>query len=1049
MIFQSDSYMHYLKSFLSQGLVCLFAVFAVPGLAVTQEWQDPAVFAINRERPHADIVPLDARFQTSLNGQWRFFWARRIADLPDNVHAIDFDDSTWPGINVPGNWQLQGHGVPHYMDSGMLEGPAPTLNPDYQPVGLFRKTVVAPASWGERRIFLHFESVGSAVYLWVNGQRVGYSEGSKAPTEFDVTPFLELGAANTIAVEVHRWSDGSYLEDVDFWRLSGIERDVYLYALPQTHIHDYFVTTDLDDAFRDATLSASVTLRNQGSESQSGTVSMRLVDPSGRQVLDARSSSTIVEPGEFAVIHLDRAVARPQKWSAETPMLYSLTLTLQRDGEIVHSISKRIGFREVAINNGLLMVNGRPITVRGVNRHEHDPTTGRTLTRERMLEDIRLMKSLNINAVRTSHYPNDPRWYELTDEHGMYVVDEAFIESHGTGYDPETTLANKAEWLGAHRDRMERMVERDKNHPSVVLWSLGNEAGDGANFVDLYRRTKDRDPTRPVVYEMADLREHTDIFLPMYARHYILDAYSAEPRERPLILSEYAHAMGNSVGNLDAYWDLIRERDSLQGGFIWDWVDQGIAAEKDGIPYFAYGGDFETNRERMRTSYNFNINGLVSPDRIPNPHAWEVKKQYQPIDIALVGNGVVRITNRYDFSDLSALAATWSLTHARGELASGAIAKLAIDPHSSRDVKLSLPQIDPANGEVFLNVSFALAADSGLLPRGHIVASEQFPLGSARARQAVAATKAAKITRWVDDGRLHLRGEAVDFEVVFDLSSGTLAKYQYQGTDLIVSGPRPNYWRPPTDNDYGNDMPTRLGAWRNAFDEATLETVDWAQHSDRDVVVDVRHRLPVGDSLQEVQYHVFGNGEIVVTSRFTPGRIGLPDMPRYGLALKLPRAFANVEWFGRGPHESYADRKTGAAVAVYTGRSDEQYFRYIRPQETGNKTDVRWLSVSTESGVGLLAVGDELLNASIYPFDQVDFDGGTPQQYRHTYDLVERPYLTLNLDHRLMGLGGDTSWGAVVHPPYRVPAARHEYRFRLQPYLRHERHPAEVSRERF
>ncbi|MEM9335731.1 MAG: glycoside hydrolase family 2 TIM barrel-domain containing protein, partial [Pseudomonadota bacterium] len=738
-------------------------------------------------------------------------------------------------------------------------------------------------------------------------------------------------------------------------------------------------------------------------------------------------------------------------WSAESPSLYTLLLTLRRDGDVVHSLEKRIGFRDVRIADGLLTVNGQAITIRGVNRHEHDPVTGRTLSRERMLEDVRLMKALNINAVRTSHYPNDPDWYDLTDEHGLYVLDEAFIESHGSGYEPERTLANKPEWLGAHRDRLQRMIERDKNHASVILWSLGNEAGDGENFVDLYRWAKARDGTRPVVYEMADLRAHTDIFLPMYARPYILDAYAAEPRDRPLILSEYAHAMGNSVGNLHVYWDLIRARASLQGGFIWDWVDQGLAAERNGVPYFAYGGDFESDSENLRTGYNFSINGLVSPDRVPNPHAWEVKKQYQPVDVEAVSlaDGRVSIVNRYAFSDLSHLHGTWTISGDRGEVASGDIGELNVAPQSSRIVQLNLPALDAGAGERFLNLRFALAEATALLPRDHVVAWTQLQLQSAAPRKTGAQSRAAKITRWVEDGKLHLRGDMADFDVVFDLTTGRLLTYRFNGTDLVVAGPRPNYWRAPTDNDYGNGMPMRLGAWKRAFEDAALENVAWAQHSDRDVVVDVRHRLPLGDSLQELRYHVFGNGEIVITNRFTPGRIGLPDMPRFGMFLQVPRQLRTVEWFGRGPHESYADRKTGAAVGAYSGPSDEQYFAYIRPQETGNKADVRWVSLSDENGIALLATGEVPFNASVYPFDPADFDGGMPQQYRHTYDLEAKPYLTLNLDHRLMGLGGDTSWGADVHPEFRVPADAYEYRVRLQPYRRDERHPADVAAERF
>ncbi len=1034
------------------ALGCIIFALAVAASASAQEWQNPEIVAINREAPHADIVPLDPSFVVNLSGEWRFQWARKPTDRPQGFYEPDFDDTAWDFITVPGNWQLQGYGVAHYLDSGMLAGPAPALNLDYNPSGHFRKTVRIPDDWDGRQVLLHFESVGSAMYLWVDGHRVGYSEGSKVPTEFDVTPWAQPGQDMMIAVEVLRWSDASYLEDVDFWRLSGIDRDVYLYALPKLHIQDYFVRTTFDGDYKDAKLEVDITLHNRGVAAANGQLELRLLAPDGRQIFEIRTPTESMAGGSEDSLSINREVPRPSHWTGESPSLYTLELTLRQAGEVVHSLSKRIGFREIAIVDGLLAVNGRPITIRGVNRHEHDPVTGRALTRERMLEDIQLMKALNVNAVRTSHYPNDPDWYDLTDEHGIYVLDEAFIESHGTGYAPENTLADKPEWLPAHRDRLQRMVERDKNHASVIMWSLGNEAGDGSNFVDLYQWAKARDPGRPVVYEMADLRDHTDVFLPMYARHYILDAYSAERRRRPLILSEYAHAMGNSIGNLPVYWDLMRQRDSLQGGYIWDWVDQGIAADQDGVPYFAYGGDFEQDRDAVRTSYNFNINGIVSPDRQPNPHAWEVKKQYQPVWVEAIdlSSSLFRIDNLYDFSDLSHLRALWTITNDRGDTIDGDIVGLDAGARESQEIALDLPTLRSAPGEQFhLTIEFRLQEASALLPAGHLIAWEQFELPVTQERSAVAESKAAKITRWVDGERLYLRGEHTNFEMVFDLSTGALAEYRFQGTDLLVSGPQSNYWRPPTDNDYGNNMPVRLGVWKDAFEKAELEQVSWSQNSDRDVVVDVVHRLPVGDSLQTLRYHVFGNGELVINSTFEPGRIGLPDMPRFGLRLRVPRTFEAVEWFGRGPHESYADRKTGAAIGYYSGRSDEQYFPYVRPQETGNKTDVRWFSVSNRAGIGLLATSDAPFNASVYPFEQGDFDGGNPLQHRHTHDLQPKPYLTLNLDQAQMGLGGDTSWGAVVHPPFRLPAISRQYRIRLQPYRREQSHPADVSRQRF
>ncbi len=1029
------------------------------------EWQDPSVFSVNLVKPHVSIVPSgggptssdsaadNSQFFRSLNGAWRFNWVRRSANKPANFFELDFDDRSWPEIQVPGNWQLQGYGTAHYLDSGMLVGPAPAIDLDYNPVGSFRRTIDIPNDWENREIFLHFGSIGSAMYLWINGQKVGYSQGSKVPTEFNVSNFLNVGANNTIAVEVHRWSDGSYLEDVDFWRLSGIDREVFMYSLPKTHIRDFFIKTKLDENYEDAQLAVEVSLRNAANLSRSGSIEFLLTDAGGKDVIRPVTQKYAVSADAESAIRFDQHIPNPLKWNAEDPNLYTVRLNLYGDdGRVIHSVSHRVGFRSSEIRNGQLMINGRPITIRGVNRHEHDPVTGRAVSRASMLKDIQLMKQFNINAVRTSHYPNDPEWYRLTDAYGIYVVDEAFIESHGTGYDRDKTLANKPEWYGAHLDRMQRMVERDKNHASIIMWSLGNEAGDGSNFEALYEWTKKRDPDRPVVYEMADLRDHTDVFLPMYARPYILDSYASGQRSRPLILSEYAHAMGNSVGNLHIYWDLIYSRDTLQGGFIWDWVDQGIAATKDGQKYFAYGGDFEAPGEEVRSGFNFNINGLVNPDRAPNPHIWEVKKNYQPIKVDAVdlAAGVVRITNRQDFSDMSAFIAAWSISNDSGVVATAPIDDLAIEPAASQDFVLPLPVVEPVPGaEYFLNVTFRKAENSELIPAGHVVAWDQFQLPVDRPRNAGNEKKAAKITRWTEDDVFYLEGEAEDFEAAFDLTTGELIRYRFHGVDLITSGPKPNFWRAPTDNDYGWEMPRLLGAWKPAMRDAELLRVEAAQHSDRDAVVDVAYRLPVGGSVQEISYHVFGNGEIVITSSFTPGDIDLPEMPRYGLTLKVPDDFSQVEWFGRGPHESYADRKHSAQIARFGGRSVEQFYNYIRPQETGNKTDVRWIALSNGEGIGLLAVGDQPINASIYPFDQEDFDAGMPAKHRHSTDLVEKSYLTLNLDHKMMGVGGDTSWGAVIHPQFRVPADEYSYRIRLQPFSTVTGDPADISRERF
>ncbi len=1043
---------------------CLLLLFTwlsiAPSLSSAQErWQDPQVFSVNREAPHTTYVPFADRttalrqragespYYLSLNGTWRFNWVRQPADRPERFYQEGFDDTSWDELAVPSNWEIEGYGVPHYLDSGMLPGPPGYIDPEYNPVGSYRRSFTLPESWLDMQIFLHFASVGSAATVWVNGQEVGYGQGSKTATEFNITSHVRPGE-NMLAVAVFRWSDGSYLEDVDFWRLSGIERDVVLFATPQTHIRDFTVRAGLDAEYRDGVLEVGVDLRNHLNRQASTTVRVELLDTSEQTVLTQHQPVTVEAQSEEHV-RFQGDIEQPLKWTAETPNLYTLLVSLQDDRGVTRQVlSHRIGFRNSEMRDGLLLVNGVAVVLKGVNRHEHDPNTGRYMSDSLMLHDIRLMKQLNINAVRTSHYPNDPRWYQLTDEYGLYVIDEAFVESNGTSFHPDTTLAGRPEWKAAHLDRLQRMVERDKNHASVIIWSLGNEAGDGDNFIAMYAWTKQADPTRPVVYEMADLRRHTDVFFPMYARAHTLANYAAEHRDRPLILCEYAHAMGNSVGNLVDYWDLIWNEEQLQGGFIWDWVDQGLPIARDGKTYWGYGGDFGPGEH----GGNFSINGLVAPDRALNPHAWEVKKVYQPIaararDLAA---GELEITNRHDFIDLSGFTLDWELVADDSAIGHGRITGLDIAPHATVPLSLALPTVTPQPGvEYFLNLRFLTSAESDLLPADHVVAWEQFRYPAYRERVAVDVTKTAKITRTRSGDLLKLKGEAHDFALTFDLERGEIAAYRYRGVDLIDTGPRPNYWRPPTDNDYGNEMPGRQGVWRFAVRDRTMKRVEYWQNSDRDVEIYVTSILPMGQSKHVTKYHVFGNGEVVITNSFNPGDIDLPDLPKFGMTLTLPGEFDRVEWYGRGPHESYRDRKTGAAVDVYHSRVEELYYPYIRPQENGNRTDVRWIALADEDGIGLLAVADSLLEVSALHFDDADCDEGDQKTYRHAYDVHSRNHVTLDLDYGQMGLGGDTSWGAVILPQYRIPARAYSYRVRLLPFGPGDASPMVLSKQRF
>jgi beta-galactosidase len=722
-------------------------------------------------------------------------------------------------------------------------------------------------------------------------------------------------------------------------------------------------------------------------------------------------------------------------WTAETPHLYTLVIALSDVmGEVTEVVSTKVGFRKVEIKDGLLMVNGVPITIKGVNRHEHEPHTGRVVSEEYMLRDIELMKQFNINAVRTSHYPNVPKWYE--------------IESHGISFHPDTTLGNDPEWMHAHLDRTVSMVERDKNHPSIIIWSLGNEAGDGVNFEAASNWIHGRDPSRPVQYEPAERLAHTDIVVPMYARIHHLEDYASEERDRPLIMCEYAHAMGNSVGNLQDYWDVIDTNRQLQGGFIWDWVDQALYAEtEDGEPYWAYGGDY--GPPDIPTDRNFLANGLVSPDRVPNPHFWEVRKVYQyiktrPIDL---NEGRIRVVNGYDFTDLNRFTLQWTVT-ADGEPVADGLVALNLSPHDSTTMQLSIPNIEPAPGvEYFLNLDYTLRASEPLVPAGNRVAWHQFELPIHEPGPEVNVADLPALTFNTTRAALVAEGESFRFAV--DRETGVISSFQYEGTELILAGLQPNFWRAPTDNDFGNDMQRRHRVWREAGANRTVESVTGRQLGEREVQIDVAARIPAGDASYHTTYTVYGSGDVIVHNRFVPGDTALPELPRFGMHVTLPVEFDRIAWYGRGPHESYWDRKTGAAVGVYEGTVMEQYTPYIRPQENGNKTDVRWVALTNPEGIGLLAIGMPLLSISAHHFTIDDFDEGLEKRNRHTYHLEPRDLVRLNLDWKQMGVGGDTSWGARTHPEYMLPVDEYSYAFRLRPFGPADGSPMELSKQIF
>jgi beta-galactosidase len=1031
------------------------------------DWENPDVVGRNKEPGHCTYVPYadvgaavqndpaQSPYAQFLSGIWKFNWVRKPADRPLHFYRRDYDVSQWDDIKVPANWELQGYGVPIYTDTDYpFPANPPYIPHDYNPVGSYRKNFTVPETWLDRQVFLHFGGVKSAFYVWVNGKKIGYSQGSKTPAEFNISESIHSGE-NTLAVEVYRWSDGSYLEDQDYWKISGIERDVFLFSTPNVMIRDFFVLGDLDEFYRNGKVEVTVDVKNYMSGTpEKHKVQMQLFDADHRPVFEIPVDADVEFDGSEEVeIFFEKFIGNPKKWSAETPNLYSVVLSLvDESGRTVEVVSCKTGFRKVEIKGGQLLVNGIPVTIKGVNRHEHEPETGRVVSEEYMIKDIRLMKQFNINAVRTSHYPNVPRWYELCDQYGLYVIDEANIESHGMGYRPERTLGNNPAWRKAHLERTIRMVERDKNHPAIIIWSLGNEAGDGVNFKATYSWIKKRDPSRPVQYERAETRSHTDIVCPMYRQiHHLEDFLKRGLDNRPLILCEYAHAMGNSVGNLQDYWDYFDKHPELQGGFIWDWVDQGLLKKtEEGEEFWAYGGDF--GPPGTLSDKNFCINGLVFPDRKLHPHIWEVKKVYQYIKVKPVDlrAGRVKILNTYDFIDFNVFETTWTVMRDEEEIARGELPLMDIPPRHFQEVTLPLPRIHPEPGkEYFLKLSFTLREPTSLLPEGHEAAWEQFKLPLSQPVPDIERKRLPRLSLQKEEELIEIKGK--NFTISFDGSTGMLTSYVYENTELIQSGPVPNFWRAPTDNDFGWDMPKRLRIWKGAGVGRTVETVTARSVSSQEIQVDVVSLIPAGASKYSTSYKIFGSGDIIVENRFVPDSNELPEMPRFGMVMTLPVEFENIIWYGRGPHENYWDRNTGSPVGVYSGTVMDLYHPYIRPQENGNRTDVRWVALINDKGIGLLAVGRPLLSMSAHHFIDEDFDPGLEKRQRHTFHLKKRDLVTLKLDYRQMGVGGDTSWGdrARPHPEYRLPVKEYSYSFRLRPFSEKDGTPMSLSKKKF
>lgn len=1012
-----------MRKFLLSVCVCL----SMTTFARQKEWQDPQVNAINRAPmraayfayPTAEAAQAGRREKASnflsLNGRWKFNWVKNETDRPVDFYQVDFEDQYWVDFPVPGLWELNGYGDPVYKNVGyawynQFRSNPPLIESENNHVGSYRKTFDLPADWKGQQVYLHVGSATSNLYVWVNGKFVGYSEDSKVAAEFDITKYLKPGK-NLIAMQIYRWCDGSYLEDQDFWRLSGIGREVYLYARPTLHIEDIFIIPDLDADYRNGKLDVTANVSRSG-----GQVEMELMDGKGKSV-----EKKILKPDGKGNIHTVFEVDDPAKWSAEDPNLYTLMLTLKSGNKVLEVIPQRVGFRKIELKKelGQIWVNGKPVLFKGADRHEMDPLTGYVVSRERMIQDIKIMKENNLNAVRTCHYPDDPEWYTLCDEYGIYLVCEANIESHGMGYG-DKTLAKVPAYAQAHLERNQRMVEAFKNHPSIIFWSLGNEAGDGPNFEACYRWIKERDHSRAVQYERAGEAAHTDIVCPMYARLGWMESYAKnEKKNRPLILCEYAHAMGNSQGGFKEYWDLIRKYPKLQGGFIWDYVDQGLRGfTPEGAMIYTYGGDFNL---WDASDNNFNCNGLISPDRIPNPHMYEVKKVYQSIWTAPVDlkSGKIRIYNENFFTDLSDYYLEWQILSDGEAVLSGVVGELKVGPQETKEFQLDY-QLPDSDRELLLDVAYKLKKAKQLIPAGHVLAEDQLTIQPYRHFDA--SISSGKQAVQVYEDLVHLVLTTEENRISFDKRNGWISRITMDGLEMLEYGYtlKPNFWRAPTDNDMGAGLQNRFKAWKNPEMKKKKFKVE---AKDNNVRVTVHYELPALAAQLEMIYDINDEGEIRITEalKVDENKENKPHLFRFGMQMVMPGSFDRIDYYGRGPIENYADRNFSQKLGRYRQTVKEQYYPYIRPQESGTKTDIRWWKLTDVDGRGLMIRSDVPFSASALNYLQEDLDDGLAKKQRHSGELKPRNLTTLSFDLKQMGLGCIDSWGAWPLQPYLLP----------------------------
>ena len=1053
----------------------LFTLLFVSIFAFAQaekpEWLNPAVYQINKEAARATSLPYPSKelaitdnyssspYYQSLNGKWKFHWVPKAAMTPEDFYKENYDISDWTEIPVPGNWEFNGFGVPVYVASSFgFRAPYYEIDPDDSPVGSYRHEFTIPETWDGRRVFLHFEGGTTAMYVWVNGQKVGYTENAKTAAEFDITPYIRQGK-NTLACRVYKFGNASYMEDQDFWRLGGINRDIYLYSTEQTRIYDFFAHADLDKNYRNGLFSSEVILKNYNDNLQNQTVTIDILNSKGKKVL-SKSQKVDIPAKNSIEVSVSGKISSPLHWTAETPYLYTMLITLQdTKGNIVEATSHKIGFRKIEIKDGQIFLNGKKIWFKGVNLHEFNTHTGAVVTEKEMMRNIQLMKELNINAVRTSHYPQKPLWYKLCDQYGIYLIDESNLESHGVRHLGANIPSNLPEWQDAHLERIVSVVERDKNHPSVLMWSLGNEAANGKAYKQNYEWAKKRDTSRPTVYEPAHREYNTDVIFPMYPSYESMLRDAAQDIGRPYLMCEYAHAMGNSMGNMQEYWDVMRSSKNMQGGFIWEWYNHGFPAhDEQNRFYWAYGGDLG-GYSRMNSD-NFCMDGIISPDQKYVPHTYIVKKVYQNIWVESEdpASGNLTLVNDFSFTDITPnnYQFKWILLK-NGEKAEEGTFDAYVPAASKKNIKISLPKIQQETGtEYFLHVYTYTKQGDQFIPAGFECAKSELAFLS---NNYFTAEQSGNITLEIEKSEEKIVVKAGDITYVAHTGKAPAPKAQTDGVTIgagateaagirqntrsagfsmnqtgrgVLNGmPALNFWRAPNDNDFGSGDHTTMRLWEVAGRNPII-TYKNHKESNGTISFDFEAKLRGIEAKVDLTYTVNQDGSLTISAFYKALNDQLPEMMRFGMIMSLPNSYDNFTWYGRGPHENYVDRNVDAFMGIWEGKVPDQVFPYYRPQEAGNKTDVRWMTLKNEKGQGIQISGAQPLSVSATHNRPEDWDPGVTKKQQHASDVKPRNEVVLCVDLFQRGVGGLHSWGAKPLDKYRFSDSEYQYSFTIK-----------------